>query len=98
MDRIEHQMLVLAQSIEQSATRLLQSYGYWPAAKTRRQLQCPGLNRLRGVLERSRFPFSATSSLKRPGVFAIGPVDGDKSGEIRLARRVHKGHLVSPPL
>src|SRR5712692_624504 len=92
MNGVQHQVLVFAQSIQQSAARLLQSHRHRPPCKTGGPLQCPSFDSFGCVLELSAFPLPAAGHLQSPGMLVVGPVDGDESSKIRLVGRKGLGH------
>jgi hypothetical protein len=86
-------MGILAQRIEQSAARLLQSDGYGPSGKSLGPLQGPSLNVFGRVPELSALPLRTAGHWQGPGMLAIRPIDGNESGIFRFFDGQWLGHL-----
>src|SRR5579863_734514 len=74
------QLLVFTQQEHQRTTALLYGYCNSATAKALTHLCHPGLDRLRRMLHFSALPLLRVGLLQIPGMFLIGPIDGQKSG------------------
>src|SRR6516225_10836498 len=99
MDRVQPQVRILAELIDQGSTGLLQRHGDRTPAETMVQSGGPLRKLLRSLLQFPAFAGLGAGHQQLPTMLLIGPIDTHKSRKIRLGRlSIHElRHESSPP-
>src|SRR5438067_8447344 len=88
MNRVDMQVLILAQHEYQRPAGLLDGQRNRLSGKTGKQSSHPGFDGFRGMRDFSMLALLGTRSLHRPDMLLVGPINGHKSAESGLIRGV----------
>ena len=97
MDGVQMQVGILAQHEHQGAMRLLQRHRDGLAGEARRQHRHPSPNGLGCMLHFACFPLIGTSSLQRPSMFLVGPVNALQKRQTAVLQGNPFGIIGLPP-
>jgi len=87
MDRVQIEVGILAENVDDGSARLFQRYGDEASAESLRHCDGPEFHRFRGVFQLATLDERTSLFLQRPGMFLVSPIQADEGGEYGSRRR-----------